>query len=116
MQSADDSPVPGLKLAYVGDPYTYLLYAGAWFPMVGYGTNRFSSTIGVSAPTEYTVIGSGTSTTGRCPHRQRASEAPKTPAKKGGTHESQHGSVDDPGGLHDPHLHLLDAPAFREPS
>ena len=35
VQSADDSPVPGLKLAYVGDPITYLLYAGAWFPMVG---------------------------------------------------------------------------------
>jgi hypothetical protein len=50
VQSADDSPEPGLKLAYVGDPITYLLYAGAWFPIVGYGTNRFSSTISISAP------------------------------------------------------------------
>ncbi len=25
IQSADDSPVPGLKLAYIGDPITYLL-------------------------------------------------------------------------------------------
>ncbi len=48
IQSADDSPVQGLKLAYVGDPITYLLYAGRWFPMVGYGTNRFTSTISVS--------------------------------------------------------------------
>src|SRR5215472_12404480 len=64
LQSADDSPVPGLKLAYVGDPISYLLYAGAWFPMVGYGVNRFSSTIGISAPTGYTVIGSGKETTG----------------------------------------------------
>ncbi|MFZ1135768.1 MAG: M1 family aminopeptidase, partial [Candidatus Korobacteraceae bacterium] len=67
VQSADDSVVPGLKLAYVGDPMTYLLYPGAWFPMVGYGTNRFTATIGISAPTGYTVIGSGKETTGSMP-------------------------------------------------
>ena len=59
LQSGDDSPVQGLKLAYVGDPITYLLYAGRWFPMVGYGTNRFTATISVSVPAGYTVIGSG---------------------------------------------------------
>ena len=59
VQSADDSPVQGLKLAYIGDPMTYLLYAGRWFPMTGYGTNRFTSTISVSVPAGYTVIGSG---------------------------------------------------------
>ena len=59
IQSGDDSPVPGLKLAYVGDPITYLLYAGRWFPMVGYGTNRFTATISVSVPPGYTVIASG---------------------------------------------------------
>jgi aminopeptidase N len=64
LQSGDDSPVQGLKLAYVGDPITYLLYAGRWFPMVGYGTNRFTSTISVSVPPGYTVIGSGKQTAG----------------------------------------------------
>ncbi len=64
VQSADDSPVQGLKLAYVGDPFTYLLYAGRWFPMVGYGTNRFTATISVSVPKDYTVIGSGKQTAG----------------------------------------------------
>ncbi len=59
IQSADDSPVQGLKLAYIGDPITYLLYAGRWFPMVGYGIDRFTSTISVSVPPGYTVIGSG---------------------------------------------------------
>jgi tetratricopeptide (TPR) repeat protein len=82
MQSADDSPVPGLKLAYIGDPFTYLLYAGAWFPMVGYGTNRFSATIGVSAPTGYTVIGSGKETTGSLPPVGEEAEAPRAGAKK----------------------------------
>jgi len=64
VQSADDSPVPGLKLAYVGDPYTYLLYAGGWFPMSGYGINRFTSTISMSVPAGYTVIGSGRESSG----------------------------------------------------
>ncbi len=67
IQSSDDSPVQGLKLAYIGDPITYLLYAGRWFPMVGYGINRFTSTISVSVPAGYTVIGSGKQTTGGTP-------------------------------------------------
>ena len=67
LQSSDDSPVQGLKLAYIGDPITYLLYAGRWFPMVGYGINRFTSTISVSVPAGYTVIGSGKQTTGAMP-------------------------------------------------
>ena len=34
LQSADESPVEGLKLAYIGDDTSYLLYAGRRFPMV----------------------------------------------------------------------------------
>jgi len=64
IQSGDDSPVPGLKLAYIGDPITYLLYAGRWFPMVGYGVDRFTSTISISVPSDYSVIGSGKQTSG----------------------------------------------------
>ncbi len=55
----DGGPVPGLKLAYVGDPITYLLYAGAWFPMTGYQTDRFTADIKMHMPTGYTVVGSG---------------------------------------------------------
>ncbi len=67
LQSSDDSPVPGLKLAYIGDPITYLLYAGRWFPMTGYGINRFTSTLSVSVPAGYTVVGSGKQSTGALP-------------------------------------------------
>jgi len=52
-------PVEGLKLAYVGDPISYLLYAGRWFPMTGYMTDRFTAEIHVKAPAGYRVIGSG---------------------------------------------------------
>jgi len=98
LQSADDSPVPGLKLAYVGDPYTYLLYAGAWFPMVGYGVNRFSSTIGVSAPTGYTIIGSGTETAGSMPAIAEPSESPRAAAGKKAGAKSSPGKLSIPAG------------------
>lgn len=57
--TGDGGPVPGLKLTYVGDPITYLLYAGAWFPMTGYRTDRFTADIHIHLPAGYTVIGSG---------------------------------------------------------
>ena len=59
LTSADDSPVQGLKLASIADPITYLLYAGRWFPVAGFGTDRFTATININVPQGYTVIGSG---------------------------------------------------------
>jgi aminopeptidase N len=58
------SPVEGLKLAQVGDPNSYLLYAGRWFPMVGYMTDRFTADIHITLPAGYRVIGSGPTTSG----------------------------------------------------
>ena len=60
--SADDSPVEGLKLAYIGEEISYLMYPGRWFPVNGYGTNRFTAQINVSVPAGYTVVGSGRTT------------------------------------------------------
>jgi hypothetical protein len=59
LNSADDSPVPGLKLASIDDDTTYLLYAGRWFPVSNYGINRFTATINVTVPAHMVVIGSG---------------------------------------------------------
>jgi aminopeptidase N len=59
LESDAGGPVEGLKLAYVGDPISYLLYAGRWFPMTGYMTDRFTAEIHVKAPAGYRVIGSG---------------------------------------------------------
>jgi aminopeptidase N len=64
LESPDDSPVPGLKLAYVGPDTSYLLYSGLWFPVSGYGVNRFTSTISVTVPAHMIVIGSGKEATG----------------------------------------------------
>jgi hypothetical protein len=52
-------PVPGLKLASIGDPISYLLYPAAWFPMTGYQIDRFTADIHIHIPDGYSVIGSG---------------------------------------------------------
>src|SRR5258707_1758246 len=57
--SADDSPVPGLKLTSINDDTSYLLYAGDWFPVSAYGIDRFTATINVTVPAHMLVIGSG---------------------------------------------------------
>lgn len=59
LNSVEDSPVDGLSVARIADPISYLLYAGRWFPMVGYTTSRFAAAITIRVPREYTVIGSG---------------------------------------------------------
>jgi tetratricopeptide (TPR) repeat protein len=64
LESADDSPVQGLKLAYVSDDTSYLLYAGRWFPVNAYGINRFTATISVTVPAHMLVIGSGKESAG----------------------------------------------------
>src|SRR5207248_7952795 len=59
LDSADDSPVQGLKLASVNDDTSYLLYAARWFPVNAYGINRFTATMNITVPAHMLVIGSG---------------------------------------------------------
>ncbi|MBZ5515197.1 MAG: tetratricopeptide repeat protein [Acidobacteriia bacterium] len=59
LASADGSPVEGLKLAYVGDEGSYLLYPGRWFPVSNYGVDRFAATMRITVPSGLTVIASG---------------------------------------------------------
>jgi len=59
LSGSEESPVEGLKVASIGDPISYLLYASRWFPMVGYLTDRFTAEIHVKVPSGYRVVGSG---------------------------------------------------------
>ena len=77
LDSADDSPVPGIKLASVGEDTSYLLYAGRWFPVSGYGINRFTATIRVTVPAHMLVIGSGSPNSAN----SGSAAAPEAPAK-----------------------------------
>ena len=78
LENADNSPVPGLKLAHIGDDTSFLLYAGRWFPVIGYGLDRFTSTISVTVPAHMLVIGSGKATVGEAaaPKKPTASVLP----------------------------------------
>ena len=79
LSGADDSPVEGLKLAHIGEDSTYLLYAGRWFPLSGYATDRFTATINVTAPAGMKVIGSGAGTSrASAPSAPHAAGAGKT--------------------------------------
>jgi tetratricopeptide (TPR) repeat protein len=72
LDSADESPVQGLKVASINDDTSYLLYAGRWFPVNGYGINRFTATMNITVPAHMVVIGSG-----------KESEGVPLPPKKG---------------------------------
>jgi len=75
LDSADDSPVQGLKLTSINEDTSYLLYAGDWFPVNGYGVDRFTATINVTVPAHMIVIGSGTVTPGQAPTLKGTSPA-----------------------------------------
>jgi tetratricopeptide (TPR) repeat protein len=81
LETGDDSPVQGLKLAYVGDDTSYLLYAGRWFPVVNYGINRFTSTINVTVPAHFVAVGSGTESVGNAPALPKTKGATVGPTK-----------------------------------
>jgi len=72
LDSADESPVQGLKLASIGDDTTYLLYAARWFPVNAYGINRFTATINITVPAHMVVIGSGKETASSGPAKKGA--------------------------------------------
>jgi aminopeptidase N len=73
LDSVDDSPVQGLKVASIGDETSYLLYAGRWFPVNAYGINRFTAKMSITVPAHMVVIASGKETVGNT-----------APSKKGG--------------------------------
>ncbi|HEV2709638.1 MAG TPA: M1 family aminopeptidase [Edaphobacter sp.] len=59
LTGSDTSPVSGIKLASIDDPVSILLYPGAWFPMTGLYTDRFTAEMHISVPSDERVVGSG---------------------------------------------------------
>jgi aminopeptidase N len=55
----DANPNNALRLASIGEPVSYLLYRGDWFPVVDNGTQRFTAEIHVRVPTGDQVLSSG---------------------------------------------------------
>ena len=59
LESADHSPVEGIQLAYIGEPASYLLYPGRWFPMTGYSVDRYTAELHLTVPSGFTVVSGG---------------------------------------------------------
>jgi len=59
LTGSDTSPVSGIKLASIDDPISILLYPGAWFPMTGLFTDRFTAEMHIRVPSDERVVGSG---------------------------------------------------------
>lgn len=59
LTTAEGSPIENLKLAYIGPEGSYLLYPARWFPVSGYGVDRFTAEMRITVPTGEVVIASG---------------------------------------------------------
>lgn len=55
----EESPIYGIKFAAIQNDYAFLLYPARWFPVSGYTADRFTSTMNITVPAGYQVIGSG---------------------------------------------------------
>ena len=55
----EESPIYGIKFAAIQNDYAFLLYPSRWFPVSGYTADRFTSTMNITVPQGYQVIGSG---------------------------------------------------------
>ena len=55
----EDGPIPGIKFSALHPDNGFLLYPARWFPVNGYTTDRFSSDLHISTPSEYRVVASG---------------------------------------------------------
>ena len=59
LSGEEESPIYGIKFAAIQNDYSFLLYPSRWFPISGYTSDRFTSTMNISVPQGYSVVGSG---------------------------------------------------------
>lgn len=59
LTGTEESPIYGIKFAAIQNDFAYLLYPARWFPVSGYTSDRFTSTLKITVPAGFQVIGSG---------------------------------------------------------
>jgi predicted negative regulator of RcsB-dependent stress response len=60
LASDENSPVNGLRLAWIGNSGAYLLLPARWFPLTGYPGNRYTGVFHIEVPQDFVVVGTGT--------------------------------------------------------
>jgi hypothetical protein len=53
------SPVPGVRVAWVGAQGAYLLLPGRWFPLTDFPSNRYTGAFHIDVPDNFAVAGTG---------------------------------------------------------
>lgn len=61
LATADNSPSPNVRLAYIGKDGIYLLTTARWFPLVSYNGQRYTAVFHLTVPGTFAVVGTGTS-------------------------------------------------------
>jgi hypothetical protein len=57
LTGSEESPIYGIKFAAIQNDFAFLLYPSRWFPISGYTSDRFTSTMHISVPQGFQVIG-----------------------------------------------------------
>ena len=59
LTGSEESPIYGIKFAAIQNDFAFLLYPSRWFPVSGYTADRFTSTMHISVPQGFQVVGPG---------------------------------------------------------
>ncbi len=59
LANAENSPVPGIKVALIDRELAYLLLPSRWFPLTNYPSNRYTATFHLNVPDTWAVAGTG---------------------------------------------------------
>ncbi len=59
LANAENSPVPGIKVALIDREAAYLLLPARWFPLTNYPSNRYTATFRLNVPDSWAVAGTG---------------------------------------------------------
>jgi aminopeptidase N len=59
LANADNSPVPGIRVALIDREAAYLLLPSRWFPLTNYPSNRYTATFRLNVPDNFAVAGTG---------------------------------------------------------
>jgi aminopeptidase N len=59
LTGSEESPIYGIKFAAIQNDFAFLLYPSRWFPISGYTSDRFTSTMKITVPAGFQVIAGG---------------------------------------------------------
>jgi len=59
LANAENSPVPGIKVAMLDRDAAYLLLPARWFPLTNFPSNRYTATFRLNVPDSWAVAGTG---------------------------------------------------------